>query len=170
MEYLDLYDWDRRPLNKKSSRGAKLKEGEYRLVVHACVFNDKNQMIIQQRQSTKKFGGLWDLSVGGGVQSGENSRQAIEREVFEEIGIQHDFSNERPYLTVNFDDGFDDMYIIFKNVSVEQLKLQPEEVQNAKWATKEEIIDKIKNNQFMPYHIGLIHALFDLQKNRGAFA
>ena len=54
MEYFDLYDENRFPLNKKIERGSLINIGEYRYTVHICILNDKNQMLIQQRQSNKK--------------------------------------------------------------------------------------------------------------------
>ena len=42
-------------------------------------------------------------------------------------------------LTVHFERGFDDVYVIHKDIAVSELKLQAEEVQAAKWADRDEI-------------------------------
>lgn len=70
-------------------------------MVHIGIFNQKGEMLIQQRQSTKKdWADMWDVTVGGSAIAGETSRMAAEREVAEEIGIQ--LSLDRPALTIHF--------------------------------------------------------------------
>ena len=72
-----------------------------------------NQMLIQQRQPYKKgWPNMWDLTVGGSALKGESSFQAAERELFEELGIKIDLSEKRPAFTINFENGFDDYYLI----------------------------------------------------------
>ena len=41
---------------------------------------------------------------------------------------------------------FNEYYIVHKDVSIKDIVLQDEEVADIKWFTKEEVIDKIKNN------------------------
>ncbi len=168
MEYFDLYDENRFPLNKKIERGSLINNGEYRYIVNICILNDKNQMLIQQRQSNKKnWPNLWDISVGGCVVSGETSKQGAHRELFEELGINYDFSKTRPKFTINFKNGFDDIYILNMNVNLKDVKLQKEEVQNAKWATCEEILRMIDENKFIPYYKSYINMLFELKSQEG---
>lgn len=67
-EWLDLYDKNHLPLNVSIKRGEKIPKNACRLVVHICIFNTKGEMLIQQRQSTKKsLPDKWDLSAGGQV-------------------------------------------------------------------------------------------------------
>ncbi len=58
--------------------------------------------------------------------------------------------------------------IIEENVQLHTLTLQYEEVQNVKWASKEEILTMIKKGEFIPYYESLIQLLFDSRKKRGA--
>ena len=152
-------------------RGSYSKKGEYHIVVHACVFNSKGEMLIQQRQSFKRgWPNLWDITVGGCVASGETSQKAIERELFEELGLKISVNkNKRPHMTVNFDTGFDDIYIFEQDVDLTSLKLQYEEVQNVKWASMEEIYEMIDTERFIPYHKSLLQTLFDMRKRYGFF-
>ena len=55
---------------------------------------------------------MWDLTAGGSALQGENSRQAAEREVFEEIGLKLDLSDVRADFSIGFDEGFDDYYLL----------------------------------------------------------
>lgn len=165
MEILDLYDKNRTKTDKKIIRGEKVPEGLYRLVVHCCIFNSKNEMLIQQRVSTKKWPNKWDITAGGCVQTMETSSLAMKRELLEEIGIEMDFSNIRQTFTFNFNEGFDDFYLINKDIDLNNVHLQKEEVQAVKWASCEEILTMIENNQFIPYHKNLIKLLFEMRIN-----
>ena len=79
MELVDLYDENRIPLGRTAERHAPKGPGEYRLVVHVCAFDRRGRLLIQQRARSKFiFPNLWDVSVGGGVDAGETSRQAAE--------------------------------------------------------------------------------------------
>lgn len=171
MEIMDLYDKDRQPLHETSVRGVKLPKGKYRIVVHICIINDKNEMLIQQRQSTKKiFADMWDITAGGQVSAGETSAESAERELAEEMGIHIDMSDMRPSFTMNFDDGFDDVYLLRENVDIDQLTLQAEEVQSAKWATRDEILEMIDKGIFIHYHQSYIDLLFTMVDEDGTFS
>lgn len=53
MELWDVYNSDKTKSGKTMVRGEKAEKGAYRLVVHACIFNSKGEMLIQQRQPFK---------------------------------------------------------------------------------------------------------------------
>ena len=168
MELVDLYDENRLPLGKTAERSASKGPGELRLVVHVCVFDRRGRLLIQQRAAEKFiFPNLWDVSVGGGVDAGETSRRGAEREVREELGVSLDLSGLRPSVTVNFDGGFDDFYILTKDLSIEGLTLQEEEVQAVRWASLEEILDMLGRGAFIPYPEGFLRFLFDMRKQFG---
>jgi len=93
---------------------------------------------------------MWDVTVGGSAIAGDTSQTAAERELFEEIGYKMNLSKIRPHLTMNFEVGFDDYYLVETEVEIETLKLQFEEVQSVKWATKNEIIAMMDNGDFIP--------------------
>lgn len=165
MEVWDLYNKDRELTGKTILKGSKLNKDEYRLVVHICIFNSKNKMLIQQRQPFKEGApNKWDLTVGGSAISGDTSIVAAEREVFEEIGYKINLKNKIPSLTINFEDGFDDIYIIEENLNIEDLKLQYEEVKDIKWADKKEILNLIETGKFINYHKSFIELLFDIKE------
>ena len=165
MEYMDIYTAQRERTGRITQRGSEFGEGEYRLIVHAVIFNRAGEMLIQQRQPFKKgWGGLWDLTVGGAVSAGETSAQAVLRELQEELGIIWDLQGEPPALTVSFDHGFDDIYLLRGEVDVSTLRLQAEEVADARWANREEVFAMLADGRFVPYHEGLIDLLFAMRK------
>jgi len=169
MELWDLYDVNRQKLNETMVRGDEYPKNKFHIVVHACVFNKKNQMLIQQRQPFKKgWSNMWDITMGGSTVTNEESALGCERELLEEIGLKVDLSDVRPNFTVNFQHGFDDYYLIDKEVDLSTLKLQYEEVQAVKWASKQEIKEMIKEGTFVPYFDSLIDLMFDMRGHYGA--
>ena len=152
IELWDVYTKDREKTGRLHSRGSKMKAGEYHMVVHVCIFNSKNQLLIQKRQPFKKgWSNMWDITVGGSALQGESSCQAAEREVFEEIGLKLDLSDARPDFTINFEDGFDDYYLLEREVNLDELHLQEEEVQDVRWADKEEVLQMQEQGIMIPY-------------------
>lgn len=165
-ELWDLYDRDRNLTGKTHRRGDPLGENEFHLVVHVCIFNDKGQLLIQKRQPWKKgWPGMWDISVGGSATVGDDSRKAAQREALEELGLDLDLSLEYPKFTINFDHGFDDYWIITRNIELSELTLQYEEVADAKWVNREELNAMVQKGEFVPYHF--LSILFDLQDANG---
>lgn len=166
MERWDLYTKDREKTGKTMARGEATPEGCYRLVVHVCIFNDRGELLIQQRQSFKKgWPNLWDVSVGGHVVAGETSREAAEREVLEELGVRLSLEGVRPSVTVTFAEGFDDWYVVKRGLELTELTLQEEEVQAARYANLEEVLAMIDAGTFISYHKGMMEYLF-FQRNR----
>ncbi len=164
MELWDAYDIDRQQKNKSLERGKPLENDDFHTVVHICIFNSRGDMLIQQRQPFKKgWSNLWDVTCGGSVLKGETSRQGAHRELLEEVGIDLDFEKLRPNFTFNFTNGFDDFYLIEKEVDVSKIKLQYEEVQAVKWASKEEILKMIDEKTFIPYFKSFIMLLFEVK-------
>ena len=168
MELWDLYDRDRQLLGRTMARGEKQPEGTCHLVVHICLFNSRGEMLIQQRQSLKSgWSNFWDLTVGGSAVAGESSRTAAEREVREELGLSLSLKGVRPALTVHFDQGFDDVYVLEREVDPAGLTLQSEEVQAVRWASLPEIMEMVRAGAFIPYHESLLELLFFLRNHGG---
>lgn len=169
MENHDIYDMFRNKTDKTAVRGEVLNAGEFRMAVTVCIFNAKGEMLIQKRQSFKDdWSNMWDFSTAGSALCGETPQEAAEREAFEELGLKLNLSGIRPRFTVNFDGGFNDYFIIEKDIELSSLKLQYEEVQAVKWANKDEIISKIDKGEFITYYHGLVELLFDSREKYGA--
>ena len=88
-EIWELYTQDRVKTNQKMMRSEKIPSHLYHLAVHICLFNDRDEMLIQQRfKKRKTWSGLWDMSAGDSALMNETSYMTAEREVYEELGIQ----------------------------------------------------------------------------------
>ena len=169
MELFDLYTADREKTGRTMARGEPTPEGCYRLVVHVCIFDPQGRMLIQQRQPFKKgWSNLWDISVGGSAVAGDTSRTAAERETREELGLEIDLSGVRPTMTIYWEHGFDDYYVLTQQVDLKSLRLQPEEVQAVRWATREEVLRMIDDGRFIPYEKSQIELLFFRRNHRSS--
>ena len=168
MEILDLYDRERIKTKETVVRGSPVPKDRYHLVIHICIFNHNNEMLIQKRSTSKaSWPGLWDVSVGGAVQQGNTSWQQAQLELMEELGVNLDFSQLRPSLTVNFPVGFDDFYLLNMDLNIHSLHLQAEEVDEIMWASEEKILTMIEEEVFIPYYPGLISTLFAMRYKMG---
>lgn len=171
MELWDLYDADRRPLGRTMVRGEEQPPETYRLVVHVCIFNEKGEMLLQQRQPFKRgWPNCWDVTVGGSAVAGERSQDAAHRELLEELGLDVSFEGLRATLSVSFDGGFDDWYLIRRDVDASKCALQVEEVQAVRWAGLSEALAMLEDGRFIPYHRGFLELLFSMQDKTGLFS
>ncbi|WP_336511468.1 NUDIX hydrolase [Alteribacter salitolerans] len=169
LELWDIYNKDRSLTGRKKQRGDLFEANAYHLVVHVCIFNERGEMLIQQRQADKSgWPGMWDVSVGGSALAGETSQEAAERETKEELGYTLSLKDHRPCLTVNFEAGFDDYFLLEKNIQIDSLPMPTEEVNQVKWASKHEVLSMIDEGVFIPYHKNLIKLFYDMRGLIGA--
>lgn len=166
-ELWDLYDINRIPTGKKHRRGDSMHEGEYHIVIHVCIFSSRNELLIQKRQPWKQgWPGMWDLTVAGSAVSGDDSQTAAMREIKEELGLDIDLTGIRPHFTVNFNNGFDDYYFITKDVEIEKLVLQKEEVSDVKWVNLEELLRMADAGEMVPYYF--LDKIFNIKNQYGS--
>lgn len=170
MQIVDVYDKYKNLTGKKILKNQynELDKGEYTLFTYVAIFNDENEMLIQKRQDLlDRHPNLWDISASGNVISGETSDEAIERKLYEELGHKHKFLDDIAYFTINNYQTFGDVYIINDNIDINDLKLDYSKVQNVTWATKDEILQLIEEQKFIPYTEGFIELLFFNKDIRG---
>lgn len=168
-EKWDIYDIDRIK-TCVINRGDEFKAGQYHIVIHVCIINSRGEMLIQRRASSKRnWSDMWDFSVAGAAIAGETSRTAAMRETKEELGINLDLNNVRPSLTIHFDmgkeSGFDDYFVIYKDIDLASLNCNEREVAQVKWATPQGIAKMIRNGEFIDYYESFVTLLFEIGKN-----
>ncbi len=69
-------------------------------VAAAAIFDERSRVLIAQRPTHVHQGGLWEFP-GGKVEAGETVREALARELHEELGI--DVQQARPLIRVRHD-------------------------------------------------------------------
>lgn len=167
MEYWDIYDNQRQKTKQRIQRKGVLEDGQYHLLAHVCIFNAKNEMLIQKRVAHKKvWPSLWDVSAGGSVQAGETPQQAAQRELYEELGYVLDLRQERAKLTLNLLEAYDDFFIVRQDIDLDTLTLCQNEVSEVKWASEKEILSLLQQGQFVDY--GIVETLFKIKDRWGA--
>lgn len=124
-------------------------KGRYYITVVIFIQNNKEKFLIQKRVLKKD--GKW-ATTGGHPVSGENSKQGIITEIKEELGINVNNENIQLFKTIKTEDDFVDLYYLKEDIDINDVKLQKEEVDKAKWASIEEIKEMIKNGEFSESH------------------
>ena len=146
-EYTDLYDENKKITGEKLFRekGTKLKvpSNRYIIVVLAFIENSNGEFLFQM--TSKRKNNIW-ATTGGHVKSGQTSIEAIVEEINEELGIEIDSSEIKLFKTYKYEDAFKDVFYIKKDIDVNKLKLQQDEVEYVKYLSKDEIMELINNN------------------------
>ncbi|MDD3239921.1 MAG: NUDIX domain-containing protein [Lachnospira sp.] len=158
MELWDIYDKDKNRTGRTMKRNDWcLKDNEYHLTVLGVVARPDGRFLITKRVMTKAWApGWWEVS-GGAAQAGEDSKDAVLREVKEETGLDcsdaeggymFTYHRENPGEGDNY---FVDVYRFIKDFDEEDLNLQEEETAGYMLATPEEIRAFAEEGIFLHY-------------------
>lgn len=146
MELNDIYDKDRNRTGRLHRRGTPWRKGEYGLVVCVWIYNGEGQILLTRRAPEKSFAGTWENS-GGAAKAGEDSLQAITRELMEETGIYADPQEFSLLETTRDRYCHYDFYTLRRDIPIEQVILQPGETDGAQWASFDKIHEMIASGR-----------------------
>ena len=158
MEFWDIYDENKQRTGRTMKRNDWcLKEGEYHLSVLGVIRRPDGKFLITKRAMDKEWAPGWWEVPGGGVQAGEDSADAVAREVLEETGL--DVSEAEGGLLFSYrrenikegDNYFVDVYRFVMDVEEKDLKLQTEETDGYMFATLEQIKAFAAEGKFLHY-------------------
>ena len=158
MEFWDIYDADKKRTGRTMRRNDWcLKDGEYHLTVLGVVVKPDGRYLISKRVMTKSWApGWWEVS-GGGVMAGEDSEDAVKREILEETGLDVNgweggyvftYKRENPGEGDNY---FVDVYKFISDFDEKDIHMQEAETDGYKLATIEEIEEYAKQGIFLHY-------------------
>lgn len=152
MELLDVYDSNGNLTGRKIVRGDKsaiLSLDEHIAVGVIFIENDKGEFLIQK--TSKEKGGEFS-STGGHIDSGETPIESIRREVEEELGIDVSNDNIEEYGFLLFDMPLRYLFYLKKNIDIDNVKIQKEEVDYVEYMSISKIEELIKNNTMLKSH------------------
>ena len=158
MELWDIYDINKEKTGRTMKKNDwTMKDGDYHLSVLGVIRRTDGKFLITQRVMTKAWApGWWEVS-GGAAQAGEESFEAVCREVKEEVGL--DVSNAAGGLVYTYrrdnpeegDNYFVDVYRFDMDFEESDVLIQTEEALGFKVATLEEIKELAKQGIFLHY-------------------
>lgn len=153
-ELIDVLDENGVFTGRVATRKEVHSKGLWHRAIIVAIVNDENKILIQKRAKSKeKFPGLWDLSVAGHIPTGQDSVSCAAAEVMEEIGymlpkkvqlrdfrFMFSFRNQISLSDTFIENQFYDFFIYnVGQLDLSDIRLQPEEVEQVKWATAFEI-------------------------------
>lgn len=158
MEYWDIYDKDKKKTGRVMERNNWcLKDDEYHLTVLGVVARSDGRFLITKRVMSKAWApGWWEVS-GGAAMAGEESFDAVVREIKEETGLDvssqdggymFTYHRENPGKGDNY---FVDVYRFVLDFDESDLKLQEAETDGFMFATLEEIEKLAEQGIFLHY-------------------
>lgn len=148
--------------------------GEWHKVAFIFVVNSKGEIILQKRSAEKSTNpNKWTASASGHLTAGDSDIEGALRELEEEIGVKAK-PNELKYLFTaklkrKIDDKnfshIQDIYVLYKDINIDELVLQEEEVSEAKYVyykdfekmIKEENNELVEHNEIYP---GVLEELY----------
>ena len=158
MEYWDIYDSDKNKTGRTMKKNDWiLKDGEYHLTVLGVIMRPDGRFLITQRVMTKAWApGWWEVS-GGAAMAGEESEEAVMREIKEETGL--DVSNAEGGYVFTYhrenpgegDNYFVDVYRYVMDFDESDLNLQEAETLGYRLALPEEIKALADEGIFLHY-------------------
>ena len=150
MEKRDLYDENKQKTGEVIEKGKEVPKGRYYITVVVWMQNSKGQFLIQRTVPEKYH--MWSTT-GGHPKAGESSLEGIVTEIKEELGLSVLAKDLKLFKTIKTEDDFVDIYYLKIDVSIDEITIQKEEVEDVKWATISEINDLIDKGLFLPPHI-----------------
>ena len=151
MEQVILVDEQNNPIGAADKETVHTKDTPLHRAFSLFLFNDKKQLLVTKRASTKKtFAGVWTNSVCGHVSPEEKTIDAVKRRVHEELQIHATDIHEVAPYRYRFADinGIVENEIcpIFIGSTNEDPTLEKSEVEEYKWVDWNEFLETIKNN------------------------
>jgi isopentenyl-diphosphate delta-isomerase type 1 len=161
-EMIDIYNESNEPTGVRKMKSEAHRDGSWHRAAHIWIYNSQGEVLLQHRAAGKPlYPDVWDVSVGGHVDAGEEPLEAAVRELAEELGLQADpeeleffrvIKNSPPFLGFKNNE-FYYVYFLKFDGSIDDLKLQREEVQAVAFFTIDEIKRRLSLNEegFVPH-------------------
>jgi 8-oxo-dGTP pyrophosphatase MutT (NUDIX family) len=151
-EILDVYNNKFELTGKTIERGKKeLSKNEYIMLAVVFIKNSDEKYLIQK--TSKDKGNIFS-STGGHVLHNENPIEAIVREIKEELNLTIK-KQQLKFIDKVILEGkpcIFNLYVLECDFDVRQIKMQEEEVESLQWLDASQIVNLIKENEFLKSH------------------
>ena len=112
--------------------------------------NSNNEILIQKRSKEKN--GKYGIT-SGHIQKNEDAKLGAVREVKEELGIDIKEKDLKLLFNTKIDENIYNLYYIKKDIELNNLLLQKEEVESVQWCNQQEVENLIQKNEFFETQI-----------------
>lgn len=156
MEYFDVLNSHGDFTNEIASRKECHEKGLWhKAIVVQIISTDNKRVLLQKRSANKRmWPNLWDVASGGHVLAGELGYQAGIREAKEELGVDLK-RDELEFIGATTSENiqkdiinrhYNEYYIVHKDINLNDITIQEDEVQDVKWFNVEELKKRVDNN------------------------
>ena len=152
MEYLQVFDENKKMLNEKIERELKkeLTDNRFFMIILLFIQNEKGELLVQKTSVNRNN----ELAfTGGHVTFGDDGFKTVIKEAKEELGIDLLPDEVKLIDTLCVRNAYVEIYYSNKKINIDELKLQDEEVDYVKWYSIDQIDKFIEEDNFRKGHI-----------------
>ena len=157
IERIDVLTPDGRPTGAQKAKHEVHRDGDWHRAAHIWIISPEGQILLQRRSPRKENNpNLWDVSAAGHLSAGESAIDAAVRETREELGLTLDRDELKLVATLRescvlnnntyYDNEFHEIFVVVRDVDIDALTLDHEEVAEVKW------VDQLRpDDSFVPH-------------------
>lgn len=174
MEYVDLFDENNNPIGKIKEKQQAHEDGNFHRTAHVWIINNKNELLLQKRSSTKKtHPNCWDISGAGHIRAKESVTEGAIRELKEELGVKATEKDLNYIATIRSTKNpknmeFQYVYLLKCNKKIDEYVLEDNEVSEVKYVHFEKL-EKMAEEKVegLLIHEEELKKLFEYIRNKG---
>lgn len=144
-ELLDVLDEHGEPTGQVLPRREVHTQDLWHRLANVWIVNSKGEVLLQKRSATKeRFPNCWDISANGHVVAGMTTVTTAQQETKEELGLdlpitalESIYQEKNPHKTI------DDVFLVQRDVNLDELSLQADEVTAVEWRSLDELEDDV---------------------------
>ncbi len=161
MDWLDIVDENGEPTGETVERSFAHQNGVMHRTAHVWLFRKSGnqvEILLQKRSNNKdSFPGCYDISSAGHIPAGDDYVESGLRELEEELGLVvgadeliecgiHKVFTENEFHGIHYvDNQLSKVFLLWKDLDVEALDLQEEEIESAMWMDFDSCKEAVRN-------------------------
>ena len=139
MEYIDIFNENNNPIGEIKEKQQAHEDGSFHRTAHVWIINNKNELLLQKRSTSKKaHPNCWDISGAGHIKAGESVGDGAIRELKEELGVEAEEKDLQYIATIKSTKNpknveFQYVYLLNCNKEIEEYIFENNEVSEVKY-------------------------------------